>query len=345
MGGGAVVAFEPDHLGAGEVALVAQDVVHFGAAPAVDRLVVVADAADVVRALGQKTQPQILDDVGVLILVDQDEAEPLVIVSEYVRVLAQQRHRLEQQVAEVDGVQNLEARLIGGVELAPATVDIGACLALGDLGRPQTLVLPAIESGGELAGRPALLVDAVGLDQLLDQAQLVVGVENGEVALQADEFGMFAQHANADRVEGAEPGHALDDAADQLADAFLHLARRLVGEGHREDLRGKGAARRQNVGDAGGQHARLAGAGAGQHQHRAVQCFDRLALLGVHAAEIADGAARAGGGHGAGGDAQRGGGVEIGVVVILGSSHDENNKATGRRGRECRGRGKRPSRG
>ena len=46
--GRAVVLLEPDHLGAGEVLLEAQDVADLGAAPAVDRLVVVADAADVV---------------------------------------------------------------------------------------------------------------------------------------------------------------------------------------------------------------------------------------------------------------------------------------------------------
>ena len=50
MAGRAVIAFEPDHGGAGEVVLEPQDVVHLGAAPAVDRLVVVADAADVFRA-------------------------------------------------------------------------------------------------------------------------------------------------------------------------------------------------------------------------------------------------------------------------------------------------------
>ena len=49
--GRAVVALQPDHLGAGEVPLEAQDVVHLGAAPAVDRLVVVADAADVAGGL------------------------------------------------------------------------------------------------------------------------------------------------------------------------------------------------------------------------------------------------------------------------------------------------------
>ena len=47
VAGRAVIALEPDHRGAGEIVLEAQDVVDLGAAPAVDRLVVVADAADV----------------------------------------------------------------------------------------------------------------------------------------------------------------------------------------------------------------------------------------------------------------------------------------------------------
>ena len=47
VAGGAVIALEPDHRGAGKIVLEAQDVVDLGAAPAVDRLVVVADAADV----------------------------------------------------------------------------------------------------------------------------------------------------------------------------------------------------------------------------------------------------------------------------------------------------------
>ena len=49
VAGGAVVALQPDDLGAREVVLEAQDVVDLGAAPAVDRLVVVADAAEIGR--------------------------------------------------------------------------------------------------------------------------------------------------------------------------------------------------------------------------------------------------------------------------------------------------------
>ena len=52
MAGRAIVAFEADDLGAGEVVFEAQDVVDLGAAPAVDRLVVVADATDVLEGTG-----------------------------------------------------------------------------------------------------------------------------------------------------------------------------------------------------------------------------------------------------------------------------------------------------
>ena len=110
---GAVVALQPDDLGAGKVLLEAQDVVDLGAAPAVDRLVVVADAADVGRAAGDQPQPEILGDVGVLVLVDQRVAEAALVVGEHVRVLQEQPQHLEQQVAEVGGVELLEALLVG----------------------------------------------------------------------------------------------------------------------------------------------------------------------------------------------------------------------------------------
>ena len=98
---------------------------------------------------------------------------------------------------------------------------------------------------------------------------------------------MAAQELDADRVEGAEPRHALDIAfADQHADALLHLARGLVGEGDGEDLRGVGEAGGEDMGDAGGQDARLAGAGAGEHQNRPFGGLDGEALLGVQALQI-----------------------------------------------------------
>ena len=46
------------------------------------------------------------------------------------------------------------------------------------------------------------------------------------------------------------------------------------------------------MGDAGGEHAGLAGAGAGQHEQRAVERLDRLALLGIERVEIVAGRSR-----------------------------------------------------
>ena len=68
--------------------------------------------------------------------------------------------------------------------------------------------------------------------------------------------------------------------ADQFGDALLHFAGGLVGEGDGEDVSGRDALR-DEVGDAEGDDAGFARAGAGQNQNRAVQRFDGLALLGI----------------------------------------------------------------
>ena len=116
MAGRAIVALQLDDLGAREVALEAQDVVHLGPAPAVDRLVVIADAADIAGRGRQQPQPQILGDVGVLIFVDQDVAEAATIFLSQIGVLRQDGDVVQQQVAEVAGVQGAQAGLIGGVK-------------------------------------------------------------------------------------------------------------------------------------------------------------------------------------------------------------------------------------
>ena len=143
-----------------------------------------------------------------------------------------------------------------------------------------------VDQAGQALGRPALGVDVLGLEHLLDQPLLIVGVEDGEVGLQPDQLGVAAQDLGGDRVEGAQPAQALGRRADQVGDPLAHLARRLVGEGDGQQLPRPGPAGGQDVGQAGGQHPGLAGAGAGQHQHRALDRLDRRALLGVQAVQI-----------------------------------------------------------
>ena len=101
-------------------------------------------------------------------------------------------------------------------------------------------------------------------------------------AAEPHQLGVAAQDLHADRVERAEPGHALGAAfADQPADAVLHLARRLVGEGDGEDLRGQGAAAWRGCGRC----ARSARASCRCRRRRAPaagpRCLHRLPLLGI----------------------------------------------------------------
>ncbi|MNN21633.1 hypothetical protein D3C81_1349620 [compost metagenome] len=284
MLGRAVVTLQLDDLGAGEVAFEAQDVVHLGPAPAVDRLIVVADAADIAGRGGQQPQPQVLGDVGVLVLVHQNVAEAIAIFRRQISVLRQDGEVVQQQVAEVAGVQRGQPLLIGGVE--------GVALAVGEvlarrqlLGRPAA-VLPVVDQVGQRLGRVLLGVDIGGFEQLLEQPFLIVGVQDGEAGLQPHQFGVTAKDLGRDRVEGAEPAQALGRGADQVGDPLAHLARGLVGEGDDQQFPGLGPARRQDVGQTGGQDAGLARAGAGQDQNRPLGRLDRQPLFGVQAGQV-----------------------------------------------------------
>ena len=115
-----VIALQAHDGGVGEVLLEAQDVADLGAAPPVDRLVVVADAADVRRALGEQAQPEILRDVGVLILVDQDVAEPAMIEGEDIRMRLPQGDAMHHEIAEIDGIHLGQPRLVLAVDVAGA---------------------------------------------------------------------------------------------------------------------------------------------------------------------------------------------------------------------------------
>src|SRR3546814_19352691 len=82
----------------------------------VDRRIVIADAAEVRVALRQGPQPEVLRHVVVLVLVDQDVAEAPVVVRQHLRLGLEERQVVQQQVAEVAGVQRAQARLVGLVE-------------------------------------------------------------------------------------------------------------------------------------------------------------------------------------------------------------------------------------
>src|SRR3546814_13034007 len=97
---------------------------------------------------------------------------------------------MEQQVAEVAGVQCFQPRLIERVEMLALAVGIGLLVGGIEIAGNEAAVLPFVDEAGELACGPAFLVEPFGLEQLLEKAELVVGIEDGEIALQADQFGV-----------------------------------------------------------------------------------------------------------------------------------------------------------
>ncbi len=109
---------------------------------------------------------------------------------------------------------------------------------------------------------------------------LVVGVVDGEAGIDADGGSIAAQHTSAEGVERAH-GDLAALVADEGEDALPHLGGSLVGEGHGQDLPWLHAFDADQVGDAVGQHAGLARAGASQDEQGALGGGHRARLLGV----------------------------------------------------------------
>ena len=110
-------------------------------------------------------------------------------------------------------------------------------------------------------------------------------VEDCEIRLQPDKFRVTSQHARAERVEGTEP-QSLDRPADDGADPFAHLPRGLVGECHRQDLARVGTAGQQDMSEACGQHAGLAGPRAGEDEKGTIHRLDSFPLFGIQARKV-----------------------------------------------------------
>ena len=192
---------------------------------------------------------------------------------------------MQQQIAKITGIERFQPGLIEPVELLPLPIGIGLAVACAQLFRAEAFVLPAIDALRQQPRGPALVVHPFGLNELLEHAQLIVGIDDCIVGLEPNQFGMTAQQFGRDRVEGAEPRQAFGARAEQLGDPLFHLARGAVGESDAEDFTRPGAARANDMRQPRGQRRSLAGTGPGQHQHRAFGRQHSLALRRVQASQ------------------------------------------------------------
>ena len=86
--GGAVILLQPNHLSAGMLLFKVEDIFDSRAAEAINALIVVSHHAEILVAARQQRRKQVLEVVGVLVLVDQDVAElPLVVAADLLILL------------------------------------------------------------------------------------------------------------------------------------------------------------------------------------------------------------------------------------------------------------------
>ena len=218
--------------------------------------------------------------VGVLVLVDHHVAEGLLPVAPRLGHPLQQQHGLHDQVVEVHRVGLRQPPLVEVVDRGHRLLEEAADLLLVELGVSSRSLAremaPCTARGtNRLGSLPSSSM------QLLHQPHLVGLVVDREVRAVPDQLGVAAQHAAAGGVERHHPHAGGDAAAHQLLHALLHLGRGAVGEGDREHLGGRGQLLVDQVRDAVREHPRLAGAGAGHHQQRALRAEHRLALLRI----------------------------------------------------------------
>src|SRR6185369_4771614 len=129
-------------------------------------------------------------------------------------------------------------------------------------------VLPAADRPLPLARRGGVGAAA----GVFEEAGHVIAVQNRKIRLHPQDRAVLAQHAHAQRMEGADQ-RLLRGAADQALGALAHLGCRLVGEGDGGDAPGF-QSRLDQARDLVRDHARLAGAGAGQHEARPLHVVD-----------------------------------------------------------------------
>ena len=239
---GAVVALQTEELALGIILLETEDVLDARAAEGVDGLAVVAHHADVVVALRQLLQDQVLRLVRVLVLVHHQVREAPGDGGECLRVIPEQVVHIQQDVVEVHHPALLELLLVALVDLPQAralgVVVLRLELLGGLVGRiGNEVILGHGDAGEHLARLVDLVVESHLLHAGLDGALRVGGIVDGEIGRIAQRFRVLAQETHEHGVEGAHHHAPHISVADHRGDPFLHLAGRLLREGQRQDAR------------------------------------------------------------------------------------------------------------
>ena len=286
----AVVLLQPHDQRAREPRRHPEQVLRRRAREGVDRLVVVADDAQVVAVADPALQQRLLEQVHVLVLVDRERLVALLERGARVRILVVHAHRELEEILEVDQASLGLARLVRAEDALHHVV-----------GHRRLVVAqrPPVRVRREAAVlRPLDLRRQVGERAVAERhrqrprdRQQDRRLRGQHLADRAGEVVELGERGRVERPRGHAPGA-------KHSQPLPHLRRGLVRERHREDLVRRERARRHLVGDAPRDRRRLARARAREDAHRAAHGLDRAALLRVqpledHRPEPSDGTRRA----------------------------------------------------
>jgi len=240
------------------------DVGEIRAAPAINRLVFIADHRQPPgRVAGQHLCQPVLHRVGVLKLIDQDVGIAFLIAAQDAGVALEQQHRVQNQIIEIDGVGRQQAALVDHINIAPhfGRVVGFSGRAHGLVARQVAVVFPAGNHFGGPVNREPLGVEIHFLDDAGQQVALVPVIVNGEVGIERPPAGnrqllpvdgggngpflaqqgshhprLIPQHPCPETVEGAGGDSLGLGRGQQPGQPLFHLAGRFVGEGNCQDV-------------------------------------------------------------------------------------------------------------
>ncbi len=273
----AVILFQLDNAQFRVILPEAFDIGGVGAAPGVDRLVVIAHAGERAARPGQQFQQRILRGVGVLVFVHQQIAQALAPGIAQGFVLLQQLHRQPDQVIEIDRVERRQTLLVLAVDIGR----LAFARALRQLGGALGREAVGLGARDQIADRGNVRATASARHQILDQRTCIIAVEDRKTAPQPGGIVFDLQELQPERMEGADRQTLSIDPAQQRIRALAHLACRLVGKGDRGDLLRRHLAAHDQVLDLLRDHAGLARTCAGQYQQRRIAMFHSGALGGI----------------------------------------------------------------
>ena len=233
----AVVLLEPDHACALELLFKREDVLDRRTAEFVDRLIVVADDADIFVSAREQRRQLVLQLVRVLILVDHDVVELLLVIGPHVLEGLEQLDGLEDDVVKVERVRLVQTLVVFLVELRDAVHAEIAGLP-GVFGKRRRVLPPVLGLADDGQGQPrrqCLFVQVKIAEDILHHALGIARVVDREAAgIAVQPVDLPPQDAAAGRVERHGPDVHGVIAEQRLQPAF-ELVGGLVGERDGED--------------------------------------------------------------------------------------------------------------